>query len=271
MPAAICTEPWRFHVEPFRIFGNLYYVGNRAVCMHLVDTGDGLLLLDAGYPQTVYLLLESIRRLGFDPRDIRCLLNTHAHYDHIGGTRAVAELTGAETCLGRDDVELATTRHELTEAELAGFPFYEAYRPDRALTDGDTVRLGRTTVRCVHTPGHTPGAMSFFFEATDGERTFLAGLHGGPGQATLKDEYLQRHNLPVGLRAAYAAALRRLRAELVAIHLATHPGQNHTFQRRDRLQDDPLAFVDPTAWPDYLAKLEAEFRRNFGEASDTPA
>jgi metallo-beta-lactamase class B len=268
MPAPICTHPWRFHAEPFQVFGKLFYVGNRAVCMHLIDTGDGLILLDAGYPQTVYLLLESIRQLGFDPQHIRIILNTHAHYDHLGGTRAVAELTRAATYLGKDDVELVISRPELTEAELAGMQFYETYRPNHALSDGDTVCLGSTVVRCVHTPGHTPGAMSYFFQVADGEQAFHAGIHGGPGQETLKDAYLLKHRLPLGLRKDYARALERLRAERVDIHLATHPGQNQTFQRKARLCDDPLAFIDQTCWPGYLDRLEQELRRNFGDTEN---
>ena len=106
MPADICAHPWKYHVEPFRIIGNLYYVGNSDVSSHLIDTTQGLVLLDTGFPQTVYLLLESVRRLGFNPDDIRYILHCHGHYDHFGGTRAIVELTGAKTALGADDIEI---------------------------------------------------------------------------------------------------------------------------------------------------------------------
>jgi metallo-beta-lactamase class B len=99
MPADICMHPWDYAVEPFCIAGNLYYVGNRDVSSHLIDTGEGLILLDTAFPQTVYLLLESIRRLGYDPDDIHTIVHCHGHYDHFGGTRALVELTGARTAL----------------------------------------------------------------------------------------------------------------------------------------------------------------------------
>ena len=110
MPADICTYPWKYHVKPFRIIGNLYYVGNGDVSSHLIDTDRGLILLDTAFPQTVYLLLESVRRLGFNPDDIRYILHCHGHYDHFGGTRALVELTGAKAALGADDIEILEAR-----------------------------------------------------------------------------------------------------------------------------------------------------------------
>jgi metallo-beta-lactamase class B len=100
MKEDICIHPWKYTIEPFRIVGPLYYVGNEKVSSHLVDTGSGLILLDTTFPQTTYLLLESIRQLGFDPADIRLILHSHGHYDHFGGTRAIVELTQAKTAMG---------------------------------------------------------------------------------------------------------------------------------------------------------------------------
>ncbi|MBR4426408.1 MAG: MBL fold metallo-hydrolase, partial [Spirochaetales bacterium] len=80
-------SPWLYDTEPFNMAENIYYVGNKSVSSHLFDTGDGLLLLDTTYMQTAYLLLESIRKLGFNPNDIRWILHSHGHYDHFGGTR----------------------------------------------------------------------------------------------------------------------------------------------------------------------------------------
>jgi len=130
MPADICMHPWKYYVQPFRIAGNLYYVGNSDVSSHLMDTGQGLILLDTAYPQTVYLLLESIRRLGFDPDDIRLILHCHGHYDHFGGTRALVELTGAKTALGEEDIEILKERPDLSWAPEYGLEFYETWRTD---------------------------------------------------------------------------------------------------------------------------------------------
>lgn len=263
MSAAICSRPWRFDMPPFRIADRLYYVGNRAVCMHLLETTDGLLLIDSGYPQTLYLLLESIRRLGFNPDDLRLILHTHAHYDHVGGTRALVEKTGARTALGAPDVMIVRERYELTEADLAGMKFVEVFKVDEPLTDGQTIRCGEVTVLCRHTPGHTPGAMSYFFDVTCAGQRCRAGLHGGPGFASLTDHYLQQHKLPATLRTDYRAALDRLRSEPVNLHLATHPGQNRLPEKRARLAQDPAAFVNPADWPAYLDRLAERFEKRF--------
>ena len=84
--AHIMQTPWEYDIEPFQITDNVWYVGNSQVGSHLIDTGDGLVLLDTGWPNTLYMLLESIRRAGFDPGDIRWILHSHYHIDHIGGT-----------------------------------------------------------------------------------------------------------------------------------------------------------------------------------------
>jgi len=195
MPAEICLRPWKFRAQPFRIAGGLYYVGNANVSSHLIDTGDGLILLDTAFPQTVYLLLESIRRLGFSPDDIAYILHCHGHYDHFGGTRAIVELTGAKTFLGEADVEILESRPELSWAPEYGVEFYESFEVGTLLRGGEVVSLGHTSVECVATPGHTPGSMSYFFDVVEKERKYTAGIHGGPGLNTLTGEYLERYGL----------------------------------------------------------------------------
>ena len=93
----IMRSPWLWDVAPFKILDGLYYVGNRDVSCHLFDTGQGLLLLDTSYTQAAYLLLESIRALGFEPRDIKWILHSHGHIDHFGCTRMLVEKYGCKT------------------------------------------------------------------------------------------------------------------------------------------------------------------------------
>ena len=256
----ILLHPWSYRVAPFRIAGRLFYVGNAGVSCHLIDTGDGLILIDTAFPQTVYLLLESIRRLGFDPDAVRLILHTHAHYDHFGGTRAVVELTGAKTALGRDDLPVLTDRPELSWAPEYGVEFHETFAVDRPLADGDRITLGDTTVECVHIPGHTAGTFAYLFTIRDGAWAYRAGLHGGPGLNTLTDEYLTRYGLPQSLRQAYLDSLDRLKREPVDILLGAHPSQNDTLGKRARQTGTHNPFLDPLAWPAYLADLERRAR-----------
>jgi len=212
-------------------------------------------LLDTAFPQTVYLLLESIRKLGFDPAEINCILHSHAHYDHLGGTRAIAELTGARTFLGADDIPFLTQRPELTWAPEYGAWFHEAFEVDRPLRDGDVVTLGGTSLRCAHIPGHTPGAMSWFLTAEEAGRRYRVGFHGGPGLNTLTDEYLARRRLPRGWRDAYMHSLQKMKREHVDVFLGIHPGQNDTLGRQARRTPAANPFIDPEAWPMFLKGL----------------
>ena len=262
-PSRVCTHPWEFACEPFRIADGLYYVGNTNVSSHLIDTGAALVLIDTTYPQTVYLLLESIRRLGFDPDDIRAILQVHAHYDHIGGTRALVELTGAETYLGEADVEIIEKRRDETWAPQYGLGFREYFKVNHPLTDGDVVRIGKTVFDCVAIPGHTPGSMSFFFEVTEGGKTYRVGIHGGPGLNTLTDEYLTENKLPFSRRDDYLRSLERLRREKVDIFIGAHPAQNNTLGKRQRMTDDENPFIDPSAWGAFLDDLERRARELF--------
>ncbi len=149
----IPTE-WKEPIEPFRIIGSIHYVGTAELGSYLITTEEGHILLDTPCEGETPLVLESIRKLGFDPKDIKILLNSQAHYDHTGGLRAIRELSGARMMAGASDRELLGRggRGDFAFGDRYPFP---AVTVDRALGDGDEIALGgvRLTVRI--TPGHT--------------------------------------------------------------------------------------------------------------------
>ena len=100
-------NPWEGKLDPFKIIGNVYFVGTFQSSVHLIDTGDGLILIDTGYSNALYLVIRSIYMLGFDPKDIKYIIHTHWHWDHTEGTRALVDLSGAKTLIGRNDEERA--------------------------------------------------------------------------------------------------------------------------------------------------------------------
>ena len=235
------------------------------VCLQLADRNrEGLILFDSTFPQTVYQMIDGIYRLGFSPADIRYVLHPHGHCDHMGGSRSIRDLTQASFCIGADDVDVCEHRGELSEAELYGGEFTRHFTIDQALYDGDTVAVGNTQVSCVHTPGLTPGTMSYFFTINGEKGSYRVGMQGGPGVHTLVDEYLNAHDLPKSLRDSYVTSLDRLRQEHVDIHLTGHAGQSSIFQRKESVDSgDPLAFIDPNRWPRYLDYLETGFYKKF--------
>ena len=102
-PDKMLCHPYWMAEPPFRIWGNLYFVGNSWCSSHLIDTGDGLILLDTPCLAELPYLLDSIWSVGFNPREIRMILISHAHHDHYGAASALRHITGAKICLSAVD------------------------------------------------------------------------------------------------------------------------------------------------------------------------
>ena len=127
-------------MKPFRLAGNIYYVGTYKASSHLIDTGDGLILIDSGYAETADVIVESVTELGFDIKDVKLILHSHGHYDHTFGTPKLLSLTNAKTYLGRGDDK-----------------YIDGWTPDYYYEDGKYITLGNTKILCLATPGHTEG------------------------------------------------------------------------------------------------------------------
>lgn len=262
--AAYYRQPSIHYLEPFRIFGNLYYVGDKRVCCHLVDTGAGLILFDSGYPQATHMLIDSIWRLGFDPADIRYIIHSHGHFDHFGGSNEMKAIYGCELLMSAADT--ASLREDPRRA-LIGWgpkPNDAIAWPDRELRDGEILELGNTKIKCVLTPGHTVGVMTFFLDVTDGETVHRVGYMGGAGFFTIYREHCRDFGLPEDLCLRLGQSIQKVWDEPVDITLGNHPSQNCTLEKRQWMLEHPgeNPFVDPNGWHAFLRTLE-EKRREF--------
>ena len=227
------VNPWEGRIEPFKIIGNVYFAGTYQASCHIIDTGEGLILIDPGYENTLYLVVASIYKLGFRPEDIKYIINTHWHWDHTEATAALAELSGAKTLLGREDEENAK----------------RYFTPDILLKDGDTLTLGNTTISFMETPGHTKGTISLFFDTTEGGRTYRVGMFGGAGSNTLRKGTFEFE----GCREAYYASLERLQKEKVDVFIGNHVWNNDTFTKGKLLMETgENQFLDETLWNKFL-------------------
>ncbi len=253
----VYRHPEKYRYEPFHIFGELYYVGDAAVCEYLLDTGDGLIAIDTGYPMSQALLVDSIYRLGFDPRNIRMILHTHGHFDHYGCTNFLKAVSGAETYLCRHDAKMFRERPELTETDMMGpYGYAELFVPDHELADGDVLSLGSVRIKALETPGHTEGVLTYLIELHENGQTKTAALFGGIGRNTMRKEYeIRRKGVSVRkYREDFQRSLDKLRKlEQVDITLANHPNQgpfisNHEMKR---------GFVHPEQWQEFLDYCQA--------------
>ena len=231
-------KPWEGRIEPFKIIGNVYFCGTFQASCHLIDTGDGLILIDPGYENTLYLVIASIYKLGFRPEDIKYIVNTHWHWDHTEATAALAELSGAKTLLGWQDEEKAK----------------RYFTPDILLKDGDTLTLGNTTMSFMETPGHTKGTVSFFFEIQENGVMYRVGMFGGAGANTLRKDAFDFE----GCREAYYASLERLQKEKVDVFIGNHVWNNDTFVKGKLLMETgENQFIDSGLWHKFLDYCKA--------------
>ena len=250
-------EPWKGYFEPVKIWGNLYFVGNIPASTHIVDTGDGLIMFDSGYQHSLYLVLDGMYRLGLNPRDLKYIFHTHGHIDHMGATRALVELTEAKTVIGRADRDFANGVLDLSYAKELGMEFNETFEPDILLNNGNSITLGNTTVKAIATPGHTPGAMSYFFYVTDGKKLHRAGLHGGAGINTMCKEFLDKYGISYDCREQFVKAMDRLACEKVDIFLGNHMQHNKTSEKYEQLlAGNRESFVNVGEWQEFCKRVK---------------
>ena len=249
--AHILETPWEYDIPPFRITDNIWYVGTSQVGSHLIDTGDGLVLLDTGWPNTLYLLLESIRQAGFDPADIRYILHSHYHIDHIGGTSRMMKKYGCRSVLGRPDLLLTGKRPYLWVTE---FPITDT------VSEGDTLKVGNTTFEFREFPGHTPGTLGIFFNTTWQGKPLRAGMHGGVGRNTLASAFIRQYGLDASVRETYRKSLVKAAQEHGDVTLGNHPSQIFLLDRMKNAPEGVNPCIDETVWPAMLDRLMKAYR-----------
>ena len=162
-------EEWNEPLDPFRIYGNTWYVGTDGLSAILIETVDGLILVDGGLPQSAERIEASIRKLGFDSLDIMAILVSHAHFDHAGGVNALQRMTRATVYTSAAGAAVLTSgRLQDGDPQFVagtGNGSFPAVQNVVAVDDGDYVTAGEVNVRAVHTPGHTPGGVTWTWES----------------------------------------------------------------------------------------------------------
>jgi len=168
--------PYSAPVEPFRIVGNIHYVGGANIASYLITTPAGHILIDTGMKEMHNVIRNSVAKLGFKTSDIKIMLSSHAHFDHIDGHAAMRKLTGAQVMAMIGDAEALASGKDNSALGAIG---WEPVKVARVLKHGDTVSLGGTTLRAVHAPGHTQGATTWMTTVDDKGRQYAVAFLGG--------------------------------------------------------------------------------------------
>jgi metallo-beta-lactamase class B len=229
-------------VAPFQVFDNLYYVGARWVSAWVLETDQGLILFDALYGELTDLIVEGMEELGLDPQDLRYVIVTHAHYDHIGGARRMQQEFGAVMMMTEQDWQMTN--------QPAIYQEYPVPIRHLTATDGSTLNLGRTRLEFFQTPGHTPGVLSTRFTVYDDGYPHDAFMFGGVG---LNFSGVERTNM-------YIDSVKRIqKMPGIEVNIPNHAGSGEVFARNELLKQreggEPHPFVDPdgfSAWLDTL-------------------
>lgn len=250
-------EPWTLAQKPFRVIENVYFVGNTWVSVYLIDTPEGLILIDCAYEENLYLLIHSIHSLGFDPRNIRHLLISHGHFDHCGAVRFLQELSGCQVWVSEKDAYFFTERRDLIAFEDT----VPEFRIDHYFDYEKPFTFGGMTIWPVLCAGHTPGTTSFFFDVTHNGRRLTVGMHGGLGTNTLSKEELTANGWPLSFQQGYLDMLREMKERPVDVLIPSHAGHAKKYPFfAIAAEDDGTGdgFIQPNAWREMLESKERE-------------
>ena len=260
-------KAWNEAQSPFRIFGNTYYVGTAGLASILIDAGEELILLDGALPQSAPQIAANISALEFNPRDVAAIGVSHAHFDHAGGAAALQRFTGARVLtspagvgpLSSGDIPADEPQFAFGKAR-SSFPAIENLV---AVKHKEVVRIGTVELRGLHTPGHTPGGMSWTWQSCEGDRCLdivyadSVGPVSAPGYrfAAGMDEKIRDS----------AAIIAGLNCDIL---LVTHPD---LFGLWEKLEQGPAAFVDDQACKTYAAGILRRLERRLdAEAAQQP-
>jgi len=271
LTAALCETPsgaeqrttaqendWSRPYEPFRVIGNIYYVGTTELGVYLIATPAGHVLIDGGLPQSTPVIEAAIAKAGFKVTDIKILLTTQAHFDHVGTLAALAAKSGGQVMVMAGDAELV--EHGGHGDYLFGdrSPF-DPVKVARVLKDGEMVTLGDQMMQAHLTPGHTPGCTTWTTTVRDNGLIY-AVVFAGSTSVNPGTRLVHNPSYP-GIRADYERSFRLLGAMHPDVFLGAHAGffDLDGKRRRQLAGATPNPFIDPTGFAEMVQRTEKRF------------
>lgn len=254
------TDPaWTRPFPPFRIAGNLYYVGSEDLAAYLIATPRGLILINSNLTSSVRQIRHNIESLGFHFGDVKILLISHAHFDHAAGSAAIQRLTGAKYEVMDGDVSAVESggRADFAFGRDRSMWFPPAH-VDRALHDGDKVELGGTVLTAHKTAGHTRGCTTWTMNVNESGRILHIVIVGSP--TVLSSYRLVDNKRYPQIASDYRRQFEVLQALPCDIFLGSHAGFFQLEQKYARWKaGDRDAFVDPSGYRNFVAEHEQLF------------
>jgi len=258
---------WNQPVEPFRIVGNIYYVGASDIASYLITSSQGHILIDGGFVETAPMIRDNIGKLGFKVEDVKFLLNSHAHFDHAAGLAQLKQWTGAQFVASRaDGDQIARGGHN--DPMWGDKYLFPPTKPDRIIADGETVTVGNNVLTAHLTPGHTKGCTTWTTTTEDRGRRynvlFLCSV-SAPGYKLVNNP-----NYP-NIVTDYEHTFAYLNSLPCDVFLAAHASMFNMTEKRAAQIADPTRnpFIDPQQFHAYLAQAQQDFEAELKQQQKT--
>ena len=264
--AAVAQGPSDWY-EPYpahKIVGNVYYVGSKDLATYLITTPEGHILINSGFERTVPLIEKSVESLGFKMTDVKILLASHAHSDHVAGHALLQKRTGAKVYVMRGDDQVIANGGR--GQYFYGSDRWDPCKVDRVLEDRDEVKLGGVTLTARRTPGHTRGCTTWTWQVDDAGKKYDVVVIGSPNvnpgfQLVGNKDYPE-------IAADFAKTFEVLKSLPCDVFLGAH-GAYYGMVERYALQQkgQPNAFVNPNGYKEYVALKERAYRKTLASQS----
>lgn len=257
---------WNQPREPFRIIGNIYYVGASDITSFLITSREGHILLDGGFAETAPMILANIEKLGFKSRDVKILLNSQAHFDHAGGLARLKRKTGARMIASKEDGALLA-RGGKGDFYFLDTMMFEPVSIDETIEDRNPLKVGSTTITPVFTPGHTKGCTTWTTTVVEKEKqfnvAFLCGLTVLPNTKLVNNEAYPN------IAADFTRSHGILKDLPCDVFLGAHGSYFDLEGKWNRLKASPESnpFVNPEELRHHVQQKEAEFKKLLEEHS----
>lgn len=222
-------DDWDKPAPPVRLHGNSYLVGTCGIASILIAGDEGHVLIDSGTEAGGEVVLRNIRRLGFDPADVKMILHSHEHFDHVGGMARLARVTGAQVIASPEAARAYANGVPISADPQSGMHQpYPAIAVSRTIEDGEQLRLGNIRLTAIATPGHSPGALSWSWGSCDGAVCYR--MVYADSLSPVSSDHYRFSDHPAYL-AAYRQSLERLAAQDCDILLTPHPSASNMLER----------------------------------------
>lgn len=244
--------------EPFKIIGNIYYVGASDVTSYLITTPNGHILIDGGFEETVPQIKANVAKLGFKLADIKILLINHAHYDHCGGLAELKKLTGARLFASPPDAPV------LADGGMSDFrfggdkPLFTPVKTDKILSDREKIKLGNTVLTTYFTFGHTKGATSWTMDVTENGKKYKVIFMSSI--TTLDYSFVNNSKYP-SIATDFAKTYKTLGAIKADVFLASHGVFFDLSEKAEKLRAGakPNPFIDPNGYQKFILQMTKTF------------